>query len=727
MDRGEAHRCRGVSRIRSALPILVALGLALAALGAPVGAAIADPNGSSQGGEQSLSVWAYFDGDTPVSGGRVRVYDSDGRELRGDGPGPARTFPEGMALVRFDSLPSTVRIVVSGGRAGGERLRGSLTAKVRGVTDGDLVHVNPVTTVSNLLAHAEDGLGLRHARQLTERTLGIRRVLDNSDLYATDRWFQGDRFLRWALEGGSIGAGARALVQLIEEPGFDRRTFRPRDAGRSKTRAVVSGGASDVLNRMVAATPCPGADHAVGVINGLADAIAGASALTGPQGFAVGAAAVVFKKLIELGLGSCVVKSDSEDPVQAALRGISAQVAEVKDHVEKKFLQLQIKPTEDMVTDINSTQQKLQNTMKWAKEVEKTNPGTTERAIRVADLNESLKQFLRGARDLVDHNVAAHLDKALRDKQEAGDPANPLKGPPLIPAVRDEVAKERFFTNESSQTIRRFFRYYEWAQTQLATVLTEYYTLGGGCALSFVEDLRHTKDLLTSNDCTPVLGVAAGDVKTITKNIEAQRATLPAKILDPRVVIDRTNRRMWLLKTDFRQSPQIMDGGLVFEEITGTKNRRRYALNNSARGLTAYPTDWDVPTANDYRELFAGASEPLARLNSLGVNYNGKELQGRPDLWLKGDFYVYNNAASGHGAIDAAVFNLAPGRKSPDVNIVTLADECSINKQSRPDCRIFTGGHGAYIVWSRSQLSDAEGGNYWCQPGKEPSWHPAKC
>jgi hypothetical protein len=85
MDRGEAHRCRGVSRIRSALPILAALGLALAALGAPVGAAIADPNGSSQGGEQSLSVWAYFDGDTPVSGGRVRVYDSDGRELRRDG------------------------------------------------------------------------------------------------------------------------------------------------------------------------------------------------------------------------------------------------------------------------------------------------------------------------------------------------------------------------------------------------------------------------------------------------------------------------------------------------------------------------------------------------------------------------------------------------------------------------------------------------------------------
>jgi len=193
------------------------------------------------------------------------------------------------------------------------------------------------------------------------------------------------------------------------------------------------------------------------------------------------------------------------------------------------------------------------------------------------------------------------------------------------------------------------------------------------------------------------------------------------------VVIDRTNKRMWLLKTDFRQSPQIMDGGLVFQEVTGTRHRSRYSLNNSTRGITAYPTDWDIPTANDYRDLFAGASDPLARLNSLGVNYDGKQLQGKPDLWLKGDFYVYNNAAGGHGAIDAVVFNLAPGRKSPDANTVTLADECSINKQSRPDCRTFTGGHGAYIVWSRGSVSEAEGGKYWCQPGKEPSWHPAKC
>lgn len=78
-------------RTRLSVAVLLALALALLALAAPAGAATGDPR---RAGQESLHIWAYFDGDTPVSGGRVRVY-ADGRRLRARdfGPGPARTFP----------------------------------------------------------------------------------------------------------------------------------------------------------------------------------------------------------------------------------------------------------------------------------------------------------------------------------------------------------------------------------------------------------------------------------------------------------------------------------------------------------------------------------------------------------------------------------------------------------------------------------------------------------
>src|SRR4051812_33449438 len=110
--------------------VALSLALALAALAAPAGAATGDPGGSSQAGEQSLRIWAYFDGDTPVSGGRVHVY-ADGRRLRGDGiaGSDVRTFSDGTALLLVDSLPPKLRVVVSGGGAGGRPVHGSLEAK----------------------------------------------------------------------------------------------------------------------------------------------------------------------------------------------------------------------------------------------------------------------------------------------------------------------------------------------------------------------------------------------------------------------------------------------------------------------------------------------------------------------------------------------------------------------------------------------------------------------
>ena len=124
------------------------------------------------------------------------------------------TTPAGIAFLQFSSLPRTLRVVVSDGRAGGAPVPGSLKARVRGVTDGDVVHVNPITTLADVWARKGRGSSHRRLRNVVERTLGIRRVLDNLDLSVTDRWFNGDRFLRWTLERGSVGAAAGALVRI---------------------------------------------------------------------------------------------------------------------------------------------------------------------------------------------------------------------------------------------------------------------------------------------------------------------------------------------------------------------------------------------------------------------------------------------------------------------------------------------------------------------------------
>ena len=776
-------------RTRLSVALALSLGVLLAALAAPAGAAKGgQPDRASPADEKSLEIWAYFDGDTPVSGGEVRAY-ADGRRLRerGDGPGPVTTFSGGEALLRFDSLPSALRIVVSGGRAGGERVDGSLRTKVRGVSDGDLVHVNPVTTVSDLLAHREDGPGLDHPRDLTERTLGIEPALDDHDLYATDRWFDGDRFLRWALERGSVGAGARALVRLIERPGFDRRQFDPPDGGGPEAGVAAGGGSSagKALNGLLAATkPCPGASDAKDVIGGLTDAAVGAASLTGPEGFAAGYVATVFKKLIDLGLGACVVKAPAEFDIETALRGLSEQVSKLNNQFGTKFLQQQIAETKKRVVAIKTTQEGFLAMVKWARDRE--NVATDRENLKTEcklhpELKKCEKKALTSELEELEKNLeelrlgliertrnfltdadkrrqdVAQLDQALRVVQTGkDDEENTFERPPLIPAVREELGKH-FWTNESSQRLQGFFDYYDWVQSQLATLLTEYYLLGGSCAVNFVNSSSHSNDLLTSNDCAPRKLVAEEDVKQIQKNIAAQRATLPPRVLDSRVFIDRNTKRMWLTDLTTRSPREMVSRGLVFEEDgPGLYDPARYSLygNNYyfdidsylGWGFQSFP-GWRIPTAHDYSELFGGvpgqpSQAPRDRLDSLGVRQNNGPIRW-PYFWIADDFHGVRNGGRlslrGLNRVEADVFYLLPGAPSV-TNRVKVGTGCNWDSRTVGSTTVWTPqcsgswdtgswntNFSAHILWSRGPMTVDQGAAYWCNPSKPPSWDPAKC
>jgi hypothetical protein len=636
---------RDRGRWRLSVALALALGLVAAALAAPAGAAEGDPGAAPRAGKQSLQILAYFDGDTPVTGGRVRVY-AGGRRLRelGDGPGPVKTFPGGIALLRFSSLPSRLRVVVSGGRAGGRPVRGSLKTKVRGVTDGEVVHVNPATTVTDVWAHAEEGRSHRRARNVIERTLGIRRILDDHDLYVTDQWFNGDRFHRWTLEQGSVGTGARALVQHIERPGFDRRVFRSGDGGGPNARAAACGGAT-----------------AGTILTGLIDAANTGVGLSGPQGFAVSGVLLFVKEIINAGVsgGEC-----GKDDVSTQLKGLSTQISQLEEKIDKQFLALRIAAVKPLVTDIAATQEKFGIVAMWAAKAENKDLPAEDRKEASDAFPNSMKTFMQSADNLVNHNVRNHLHEALITEQRGGTgtPQNPVEGPALIPAVRKEIGKERFFTNGSSRRLRQFFSYYEWAQTELATVMTEFYTAGGPTCVT------------ASTNCKKDSGNAKLQVNTIKANIAAQERAMP-KPIDERVFIDTKTNLMWGVEPQYRPAAHIPGYGIICRaqapisrdcvsaELTSFPNPNQFftivppSLPGVVPASTSNPTgtgpvSWSVPAVAQLQNLLAQrgqGEDPVAWLkNTFGVSFDlrvGDPTGYRPDrlthrisLWARDGF-----------------------------------------------------------------------------------------
>jgi hypothetical protein len=513
---------------------------------------------------------------------------------------------------------------------------------------------------------------------------------------------------------GDPGASKRAGEQL----GVDQRTFRPRDAGGSEARVAATCGNATAKE----------------VIGGLLDAATGAAQLTGPAGFTVGLAVVFYKQFLGLALPDCHQNAPGEDAVSAQLKRLSDQVAELQSHIDKKFLDFQIAETNALLQRIGNAETNFQLMLKYASEKNNT------------ELIDVTRKFLNLADALTE--APANLDSDLREEQKG--PGNPLDRPALIPAVRQLLGNEPFFTNESSRKIHGFYYYYEWVQARLAAVLSAYYALGGGCAVIFANSDAHRQELLKSTDCKPVSGEAKRQLDLIDDNIDKQRATLPP-VLDPRVVIERKTKRMWLLQPEERESRQILESGLVYEERTSGPSYR-YRLDipverkpsiDSALSL-GRPANWHFPTAADYRELFDGSpiqpplNQPLARLNWLGVGR-----YGNPDyyLWLKGDFYTKEEkqcnskgvcATHVKPSVYAVLYKLEPGHKSPpETQEFSLGDQCTPYTTPpallRPDCRDWHPRPNAYIFWWYGPLTVAQGGGYWCQPRKQPSWDPAKC
>jgi hypothetical protein len=74
---------------------------------------------SAPGGEPVIvAVWALADGDTPVEGGRVRVYAAGRVVPQRNGRRQERTYGGGDSLLEFSQLPRQFVVEVAGGGRG---------------------------------------------------------------------------------------------------------------------------------------------------------------------------------------------------------------------------------------------------------------------------------------------------------------------------------------------------------------------------------------------------------------------------------------------------------------------------------------------------------------------------------------------------------------------------------------------------------------------------------
>jgi hypothetical protein len=499
------------------------------------------------------------------------------------------------------------------------------------------------------------------------------------------------------------------------------RVFHLPGGGGPAARLAASGGASPTR-----------------YLNGLIDAASSAAGVSGPAGFALGAALFFIKEIIGLADGG-----DEAQDAYAKLTEIGDQLAELKKQLGDAVFDLQVGKTDDWIVDIRETAENLRAALAHAKKADNKGLSEEERQNERRAFRSSMAEFVDGAHKLVQDNVAAKLNTALIDQQVAGEPGNPVKKPPLLPQLRRSIAGEKFLTAERSAKIRDFFKYYEWWQVRLATVLSEYYMLGGPCAWTNPPP-----------DCEkppkPDRARAKDRIGAIQTNIERQRqvAGLPAKYLDQeplrgQVFIDTKSNYMWGVEPTYRSAAQITRTG-NFSKCGVSTITWPFSENcqlNATNQFAGY-SNWVVPLKDQALSLFNGQKgDALSWLGQAGVSfvpagrfpgYGGGFLAVRFGLLLRDRWSlsaphrttIFENYTR---AIDGDVLALQYSKggplDQPEIFAEKVADYCPVHQSlipyypiyNAPDCKDPQKSAGGFILWIRG-VTAADRRDYYVTP-----------
>ena len=506
--------------------------------------------------------------------------------------------------------------------------------------------------------------------------------------------------------------------------------------------AVLAGGASgDPASPRAAedrSARADGSANATKYLSGLLDAAGSAAGLTGPQGFLLGAALLVIKEAF---LGS----GDEAQDAYAKLTEIGDQIESLRKNVGEEFFKLQVGKTDGWITEIRETERDLRSALEKAKMADNQQLTEQQREEMRIAFQTRMKEFLNGAKKLAEDRIAAKLNEALVDHQEVADLKNPEKRPALIPALRRTVAAERFLTAAVAQRMRAFFEYYEWWQTRLAAVLSEYYVLGGPCAWSDA--------WVSPQKCKPDTVTAKDRISEIKSNIDAQRALagMPRKSLgqEPfqgRVFIDTKNDLMWDFEPTYRSSAKITQYGAFHEcGMSVIDYPHGPGCQLAAQDQFAGRADWFAPLKRQAKSLFDGQQgDSIAWMRSIGVTFNntantrfpgygGAKLASRAALWLRDTWHIgpptrptifdkYTRDLQAD-LLELSDRDGTPYR-NPQLNGRVVARECPVHQSlipyypifSKPDCRNPDQSVGGFILWVRG-VTAAERADYYITPG----------
>jgi hypothetical protein len=556
-----------------------------------------------------LAVWALADEDTPVSGGRVRVYASErghvaGRPLRQtNGARQERTHRAGTALLEFSRLPAEFTVEVAGGRTSGPRLPGAFRAVERHYRSGTVVDINPVTTLiaQDVAMHRRRGLAITPARARGEiyHFLRIPRWQDGEDLRNSDRYFDGDAYLRAARKAGGVAALNNALVLEELRPGDRPRRFRISDASAAGVDWVA----------LILGDPKVLAKEAFKALGIMATKKIGTLAAEKAGNAALGWVLAAF------GFGD-VLKDQDMLEIKQALGAIGQQLTQLQNQVQLAGFSTLVHQTDVTIGKIDHASSQLAL-------LANTPQTEAERRAFTQTIVDYIGANLLDAPSILNQNLSVSV---------------PLSDNLVKSASRLVAGRSRFFGSNSSKDVKSVYDYFAGYEVRLAVLLSEYW---------------HTKPEAYSP------AIVAANLAAIETNVDSQAGSLKPSVPE-RTVVDTKNRVMWT--QSLPSTPQAADLHTLGEIVPGRRKVFRLKPAAGPRGLAGFPYgDWWVPTLGDFARLIEGWS---GRNSSAWLQKEAQMSKAMVDvkdsqMWARDGFKLLRGTWD---RLDIDVFDLDRGR-----------------------------------------------------------------
>lgn len=522
-------------------------------------------------------VVAGADGETPISGGLVRVARcaDPTRPLRQAGGVRAeRTNTRGrLALLDFKDLPGCIVATVAGGKVNGRTLRGVFRAEAHDQR-GRIMSVlaTPVSTLTYRVKQARPGLSTAAATRRVKRLLGIPRHFDDIDLSSDDTPFDGDRYTRAAVRAGGVARLNKSLI----------RNGRTRRFPAANTSAASQ--SSDPLLDL--------ADQFWrdnDVDNVIKDGLTSFGASIALDLAGAGGRWVLGRLLDEWGLKDAkdflLPKPDTQkiiemiEDLNRRVNNLQATADKILQKVTEVKYEVLLAPAKNLVNDIKTVQFNVLNLAKSTPDEPRVGP--TKKILRQIEDQLEPKRYL--------------LDDLLTP---GGD-----GGVGILRAASEKASQGRFFTPEDSQSIQAVYQYFAVNQMRLASLLVEYWNT-----------LSCSKTPQPQDCLSPTSYIRPNFDRFEPKMIDKQR-----KLLKPPVpagtFIDTRTMRMWPLRSWSVNGAEALKTVAVWQGMrcTGTRNPTCTGSAFSPYplplvGSTSRPTlgpwsDWHFPTEDDYKGL----------------------------------------------------------------------------------------------------------------------------